>query len=305
MFHSHFDLAYIEDKEKLCNNWLSWVLTLRLNIILSHFRSSSFQLSHTGRQLGSAEEAKAAWFYLCRSQGSRALVPHPVFEVCKLSCLFAGRKYDDNVTESTGGRIRENTYHGKAVMHISLKTWLKLDCLGSHAPRAEKKEWKQHKAETPFCWIRVWTQQKHRDSPTRKRRLLLSEERSMRVRVSPCTCASQHHACASCRARAQLAGPVPWRGILSLEGVEVEEGRRQAHGQVGGSHLVLLHSCCDIAQEVEERLQDLPVLVRQEHDGGLDRLEALVLGHICTTPAFTTSTQWFSMYAQKETSQSK
>lgn len=80
--------------------------------------------------------------------------------------------------------------------------------------------------------------------------------------------------------------PEPWRGILSLQGVEVEEGRRQAHGQVGGGHLVLLDSCGDIAQEVKERLKNLPVLVRQEHDGSLDGLKALVLGHICETPAF-------------------
>lgn len=71
----------------------------------------------------------------------------------------------------------------------------------------------------------------------------------------------------------------------------MEERGRQAHGQVGGCHLVLLHSCRDVAQEVEERLQHLPVLVRQQHNGGLDGLEALVLGHICTTPAFSPSAQ--------------
>ena len=92
-------------------------------------------------------------------------------------------------------------------------------------------------------------------------------------------------------ARAQLTGPVPWGGVLSLQSVEVEERRRQAHGQVGGGHLVLLDDCSDIAQEVKQRLEDLPVLVGQEHDGSLDRLETLVLGHICTTPALPPSTQ--------------
>lgn len=92
-------------------------------------------------------------------------------------------------------------------------------------------------------------------------------------------------------ARAQRIGPAPRGGVLSLQSVEVEEGRRQADGQVGGGHLVLLDGCSDIAQEVEERLQDLPVLVGQEHDGGLDRLETLVLGHICATPALPPSTQ--------------
>ncbi|KAL0614161.1 hypothetical protein AAY473_017636 [Plecturocebus cupreus] len=47
--------------------------------------------------------------------------------------------------------------------------------------------------------------------------------------------------------------------------------------------------CCDIAQEIKQGLQNLPVLVRQQHDGSLDGLQALVLGHICTTPALSPS----------------
>lgn len=102
-----------------------------------------------------------------------------------------------------------------------------------------------------------------------------------------------HRACATriVTARAQRTGPAPRGGVLSLQSVEVEEGRRQADGQVGGGHLVLLDGRGDVAQEVEERLQDLPVLVGQEHDGGLDRLETLVLGHICATPALPPSAQ--------------
>lgn len=92
--------------------------------------------------------------------------------------------------------------------------------------------------------------------------------------------------------------PEPWRGILSLQGVEVEEGRRQAHGQVGGGHLVLLDSCGDIAQEVKERLKNLPVLVRQEHDGSLDGRKALVLGHICETPALPINPVIFHVHLQ-------
>lgn len=67
----------------------------------------------------------------------------------------------------------------------------------------------------------------------------------------------------------------------------MEEGRRQTHSQVGGSHLVFFHSGRDITQEVQECLENLTVLIRQEHDGGLNSLEALILGNICRAQAAT------------------
>ena len=155
--------------------------------------------------------------------------------------------------------------------------------------------------QTPFCWIQVLTQQKTRGQ------LYQDREAAAVWTTGRAHC---HRACALpprvrsalSQGRARRIGPAPRGGVLSLQSVEVEEGRRQADGQVGGGHLVLLDGRGDIAQEVEERLQDLPVLVGQEHDGGLDRLETLVLGHICATPALPPLAQWFSMYVCKETS---
>ena len=60
----------------------------------------------------------------------------------------------------------------------------------------------------------------------------------------------------------------------------MEEGGGQAHGDVHGGHLVLLHRGSDIAEEAEERLQHLAVLVRHQHDGRLNGLQPLVLGDI-------------------------
>lgn len=75
------------------------------------------------------------------------------------------------------------------------------------------------------------TTKKQVDSRARARRLPRAEQRGVCIVT----------------ARAQLTGPVPWGGVLSLQSVEVEERRRQAHGQVGGGHLVLLDGCSDIA----------------------------------------------------------
>lgn len=143
-------------------------------------------------------------------------------------------------------RVRGNPCRGKAGMQMFLKSGLKLHCLGGHTPRAELEGWEKHRGgtwaakggQTPFCWIQVLKQQKNR------RTALLGQ--------GGCRCPN-NGACAS-SPRPQLTGPVPGGGVLSLQSVEVEERRRQAHGQVGGGHLVLLDGCGDIAQEVKERL---------------------------------------------------
>ena len=57
----------------------------------------------------------------------------------------------------------------------------------------------------------------------------------------------------------------------------MKERRPQTHSQVHGRHLVLLHQGGDVAQEGEQRLQDLPVLVRHQQDGRSDGLQPLLL----------------------------
>lgn len=52
-----------------------------------------------------------------------------------------------------------------------------------------------------------------------------------------------------------------WREIVLLQNVEVEKGGGQAHSDVHGRHLILLHGGSDIAEETEQRLQHLPVFI--------------------------------------------
>ena len=75
---------------------------------------------------------------------------------------------------------------------------------------------------------------------------------------------------------------LPWWEVIFLEYVEVKKGGRQAHSDVHGCHLVLLHGGCDIAEETEQCLQHLPIFIWHQHDGCLDGLQPLVLRHICT-----------------------
>lgn len=71
---------------------------------------------------------------------------------------------------------------------------------------------------------------------------------------------------------------IPWRAFF-LHYVEMEEGRGQTNSDVHGSHLIFLHGG-DVAEEAEQGLQNLPVLVSHEHDGRLHRLQPLLLGDI-------------------------
>lgn len=74
----------------------------------------------------------------------------------------------------------------------------------------------------------------------------------------------------------------PWgRALLPPQRVEVEEGRRQADGQVGGSHLVLSHASCHVAQQTQERLHGLAVLVRQEQHSRACSLQPQLFRHVC------------------------
>lgn len=82
-----------------------------------------------------------------------------------------------------------------------------------------------------------------------------------------------------CLMTAMMTFP-PGRQRLVLQYAEVEERRPQAHGQVHGCHLVLLHQGCDITQEVEQRLQHFPVLIRHQQNGGADGLQPLFLWNI-------------------------
>lgn len=63
----------------------------------------------------------------------------------------------------------------------------------------------------------------------------------------------------------------------------MEEGRSQTNSYVHRGHLILLHSG-DIAQEAQQSLQNLPVLIRHQHDGCLHRLQPLLLGHVWGKP---------------------
>lgn len=63
-----------------------------------------------------------------------------------------------------------------------------------------------------------------------------------------------------------------WREIVFLEDVEMKKRGGQAHSNVHGCHLVLLYRGGDIAEETEERLQHLPILIRHQHDGRLHSL---------------------------------
>lgn len=74
----------------------------------------------------------------------------------------------------------------------------------------------------------------------------------------------------------------PWgRALLPPQRVEVEQGRRQADGQVGGSHLVLSHASCHVAQQTQERLHGLAVLVGQQQHGSACSLQPQLLRHVC------------------------
>lgn len=71
-----------------------------------------------------------------------------------------------------------------------------------------------------------------------------------------------------------------WREVVLLEDVEMKKRRGQAHSDVHGRHLVLLHGRGDVTEEAEQRLEHLPVFIRHQHDGRLDGLQPLVLWHV-------------------------
>lgn len=60
----------------------------------------------------------------------------------------------------------------------------------------------------------------------------------------------------------------------------MKKRRGQAHSDVHGRHLVLLHGRGDVTEEAEQRLEHLPVFIRHQHDGRLDGLQPLVLWHV-------------------------
>lgn len=60
----------------------------------------------------------------------------------------------------------------------------------------------------------------------------------------------------------------------------MEEGGRQAHGNVGWGHLVLLHAGDHLLEEEEEALEGFPVFVREEEDGRLNPGELLIFGEV-------------------------
>lgn len=97
----------------------------------------------------------------------------------------------------------------------------------------------------------------------------------------PLSLALNHRHHANCTTNRQWKN-VPWWEIVFLEYVEMEERRGQAHGNVHGCHLVLLHRRSNIAEETEQRLQHLSVFIWHQHDGCLDSLQPLVLRHIYT-----------------------
>lgn len=67
---------------------------------------------------------------------------------------------------------------------------------------------------------------------------------------------------------------------VSLQGVEVEQRRRQTNGDVGRGHLVLVHAGHHVPQEEQQRPQRLPVLVRKQQDGRLSCNQLLILWKI-------------------------
>lgn len=71
-----------------------------------------------------------------------------------------------------------------------------------------------------------------------------------------------------------------WREVVLLEDVEMKKRRGQAHSDVHGRHLVLLHGRGDVTEEAEQCLENLPVFIRHQHDGRLDGLQPLVLWHV-------------------------
>lgn len=60
----------------------------------------------------------------------------------------------------------------------------------------------------------------------------------------------------------------------------MEEGGRQAHGNVGRGHLVLLHAGDHLSEEEEEALEGFPVLVGKEVDGCLNPGKLLIFGEV-------------------------
>lgn len=60
----------------------------------------------------------------------------------------------------------------------------------------------------------------------------------------------------------------------------MKEGGGQAHGQIHGRHLILVHQVYYVMQEAQESLQGLPVLVGQQQDGCLHGLQPLLFGDI-------------------------
>lgn len=79
--------------------------------------------------------------------------------------------------------------------------------------------------------------------------------------------------------RANAEETSPGRAFF-LQQVQVKEGGGQTHGQVHGRHLILFHQVHHVVEEAQEGLQGLPVLVRQQQDGCLHRLQPLFLGDI-------------------------
>lgn len=56
---------------------------------------------------------------------------------------------------------------------------------------------------------------------------------------------------------------------------------RQADRDVGGCHLVFVHTGHHVSQEEQQRPQRLPVLIREQQDGCLSCQQLLIFGKIC------------------------
>lgn len=81
-----------------------------------------------------------------------------------------------------------------------------------------------------------------------------------------------------CAARGARSGAV-LRALIARRGRQVEERRRQAHGQVARRHLIDRRQGGHVGEERQERLQRLAVLVGQQQHGAAQRLQALVHRH--------------------------
>lgn len=73
---------------------------------------------------------------------------------------------------------------------------------------------------------------------------------------------------------------IPWWQRLVLQDTEVEQRWAQTNSEVHWRHLVLLHQGGDVPQEVEQSLQNLPVLIRHQQYGCPDSLQPLFFRNI-------------------------